>query len=156
MIGKATRHHWFKFSSALDTDATAERTPNPPVESDPGDVVHQDETWSREKLPEQLQVDALILESVELDARLGEELDGGQWMTFRRQVPSEVELPGGDRLGSVAVDVGKGEAELDDGEYVDIALDELVVVQEALLLALVLGNADDTRELCVLHIVYYI
>lgn len=99
------------------------------VESNPMNVVIQDDPGGHEKLPETVGVDAVFVVPLEINPALPQELDGvvGEDVLVNVEF-AKVELPDAARAGfvaargKVAVLVGESEAQLDEFEHVDVVL----------------------------------
>jgi len=103
------------------------------VKGDPADGVVADQTGRHHELGEPAGIYALVTVAVEIDALATEEVDGvgGVGVTGDVEV-GEVELPDeavmGTEIGEVTKGVGKGEADLDEVEGVDVGFEEEVVI----------------------------
>lgn len=103
------------------------------MESNPMNVVIQNDPGGHEKFPETAGVDAVLVVLLEIDAALAQKLDGivGEDVLVDVELP-EIELPDAARVG-IVVDVGgtrgkvavlvrECEPQLDELEHVDVVL----------------------------------
>ena len=98
------------------------------MEREPLDGIHEDESGGDHLLCKVAGVDALLLVLLELDAGVLQEVDRVLRVHVLGQVKLEVELPGGDALGQVALVVQERQTQLDDLEQVHVAPEQLVLV----------------------------
>ncbi len=90
------------------------------VETDPGDLVVQDQAGKGRLLCEIDVGDAPLLEHLEVDAWVFKEVDWGLGLSIGVNVESEVELPGANWLGMVALFIRQGDTYLDNLGHVHI------------------------------------
>mmetsp|Transcript_2579 Transcript_2579/g.7594 ORF Transcript_2579/g.7594 Transcript_2579/m.7594 type:complete len:285 (-) Transcript_2579:138-992(-) len=97
------------------------------VKADPPHVLVEHHARHHEQLRKVQWVDAVLLVLLEVDARLGEQVDGVLRIEVIVEAELEIELPGAAAGRQDAVAVAEGDPQLDDVEQVHVAANVLVV-----------------------------